>query len=356
MTRRTAALFPILLLLLSVTFLPVEAVAGPAGSWTVPEKNLPLPAAASQSFRKALAAGPAPDLGSALKTVPASKQEWLTLIAKRRSRMAKTAVELAKNYGVIIRSGTISGVPVRYLYPKDIANRNRNFVFLHLHGGAYVFNGGVAGIYEGVLIAARARIQVLSVDYRMPPEHPFPAALDDVIQVYRKLIKEKLHRRIAMGGSSAGGGLTLAAVLKFKELGLPLPGALFLGTPWADLSKTGDTLNTNEGIDHILVSYDGLIKAAARLYAGKHDLKNPLISPLYGDFREFPPCYLVSGTRDLLLSDTVRVHRKLRQAGVTAELNVFEGLSHADYIFAAQSPESKEVYDGLGAFLSQHLQ
>ncbi len=160
---------------------------------------------------------------------------------------------------------------------------------------------------------------------------------------------------MALGGTSAGGGLTLASIHRFKELGLELPGALWAGTPWTDLTKTGDSHFTNEGIDRALVTYDGLLEGAAKLYANGHDLKSPLISPVYGDFEAFPPTYLVTGTRDLFLSDVVRVHRKMRVAGVIAELNVYEGVSHAEYLFAG-SPELQQAFAELAAFLMRHLE
>ena len=119
--------------------------------------------------------------------------------------------------------------------------------------------------------------------------------------------------------------MTLATVLKLKELKLKVPGALFVGTPNADLLFTGDSIITNEYVDNTLVTVEGMIRASAKVYAGEYELTNPLISPLYGDFSDFPPTYLVSGTRDLLLSDTVKVHRKLRDAGVETDLNIFEG-------------------------------
>ena len=161
---------------------------------------------------------------------------------------------------------------------------------------------------------------------------------------------------LALGGTSAGGGLTLAAVHRFLALGLDVPGALYAGTPWADLTKTSDTLFTNEAVDRVLLTYDGLLRAAAELYADGHDLKDPLLSPVYGDFAGFPPTYLVTGTRDMLLSDTARTHRKLRAAGAVADLNVYEGVSHADYLLVPDSPESKEVYAELNAFLLRHLE
>lgn len=161
-------------------------------------------------------------------------------------------------------------------------------LFVHTHGGAFVFNRGWAGLREAILIAQQVGIPVLSIDYRMPPEAPYPAAIDDVIGVWRELIAKHSASSIAIGGTSAGGNLALASVLKMKELQLPLPAVVMASTPWADLDKSGDSNFTNEGIDRTLVSYDGLLGAAARFYADGADLTEPLISPVYGDFDRFP--------------------------------------------------------------------
>ena len=118
---------------------------------------------------------------------------------------------------------------------------------------------------------------------------------------------------------------------------------------------TGDSIITNEYVDNTLVSVNGMIRASAKLYAGDYDLKNPLISPMYGDFADFPPTYLVSGTRDLLLSDTVKVHRKLREAGVLADLNIFEGIPHGAYLGVPGSREYNGALGGLRKFLELHL-
>jgi monoterpene epsilon-lactone hydrolase len=160
---------------------------------------------------------------------------------------------------------------------------------------------------------------------------------------------------VAFGGTSAGGGLALATTHRLKALDVALPGAIYAGTPWADLSKTGDTLFTNEGLDRVLVSYEGLLKRAAELYADGESLKDPLISPIYGDFDSFPPTIFVSGTRDMLLSDTVRTHQKIRAAGGVADLLVFEALSHAGYLRDLESPESRQTYDQISLFLKEHL-
>ena len=130
---------------------------------------------------------------------------------------------------------------------------------------------------------------------------------------------------------------------------------MFAGTPWSDLTKMSDTQFTNADIDDVLVTSDGLVGACARLDAGTHDLKHPLVSPVYGGFSGFPPTILVSGPRDLLLSDTVRVHRKLRQAGVEALLHVFEGLLHAQYLRLFQAPESRDAFGEVSSFFDEHL-
>jgi monoterpene epsilon-lactone hydrolase len=146
-----------------------------------------------------------------------------------------------------------------------------------------------------------------------------------------------------------------AMILRAKDEGLPLTAALAVGTPWVDLTETGDTYKTNEWLDNILVSYHGYLSRAARLYANGNDLKNPRLSPIYGDFHGFPPTVLTSGTRDLLLSLTVLTHRKLRRSNVEAELNVFEGMSHISFILNPYAPESREVFTDWARFFDKHL-
>ena len=148
--------------------------------------------------------------------------------------------------------------------------------------------------------------------------------------------------------------MTLAIVLKLKEMKSPLPGAIMAGTPWCDLTKTGDTFTTNEYVDNVLGSYDGWLDAAAKLYAGGHDLKEPLISPYYGDVRGFPPSILISGTRDLFLSITARMHQKLLQSGNVSELLVFEGESHAQYN-VVDAPETAAAWTEVSKFFDKHL-
>ena len=204
-------------------------------------------------------------------------------------------------------------------------------------------------------MAGFAGYKVISVDYRMPPDFPFPAALDDAVAVYRDLLKTTTPENIGIFGASAGGSLTLTTLLRAKMESLPMPGAIAPGTPTVDLTKTGDSLFTNAFVDNVLGTQDGFIRATALLYANGRDLKDPLLSPIYGDVHGFPPAILTSGTRDLYLSNTVRMHRKLRAAGVEAVLQVWEGQSHVHYMADITAPETKEYHDEVARFFDRYL-
>jgi acetyl esterase/lipase len=332
-----------------MTFPLIGASASAAeGDWTIGPRTLPAPIAASEALRSNIASIPAPDVATSSQPL-----DEATMTAMG----APTSLDLdalGKSAGVTITRDTIAGVKVYHVTPDRIAPEHENHLFVHLHGGGYVLGGGDNSVTEAVVVAASSGIRALSIDYRMPPEAPFPAAVADTIAVYREVLKTRQPGQIAIGGTSAGGGLSFAAIHQMQSLDLPVPGAIFAGTPWADLTKTSDSLYTLEGIDRILVTYDGLVESLALFYADGEDLKNPLISPLYGDFNGFPSTILVSGTRDMFLSDTVRVHRKLRDAGVTADLHVFEGLSHGGYLVPG-IPESISTFQEVSMFLKTHL-
>jgi acetyl esterase/lipase len=284
-----------------------------------------------------------------------TSDEWKSLQKRRDEGAAKALQPIKQKFHVSVEEEKIAGVRVYRVKPQAIAPENRNRLLVHVHGGAYVFFAGEAAAAEAVLMANFGKIEVVSVDYRMPPDFPFPAALDDAVAVWKEIARSRDTKNLGLFGTSTGGGMTLAMVLKLKELKMPLPGAIMAGTPWSDLTKTGDTFYTNELVDNVLGSYDGLLEAAAKLYAGGHDLKEPLLSPVYGDLRGFPPAILLSGTRDLFLSNTVRVQQKLLHAGSVAELLVFEGQSHAQYASAPDSPETAAAWNEVSQFFDRHL-
>jgi len=325
-----------------------------SSTWNIRNRMIPPPSGASEQLYRSIASTPQPNR-DAVMAIPETTEQWKAFQQQRDAAGASKAVQLAKSLSVKITEKQIAGVTVRLIEPAELDKAFSNVLFIHIHGGAYIFNAGEAGITEAILIAHRIKIPVLSVDYRMPPDHPFPAALDDAMTVYEQVLKDYPDHTIFLGGTSAGGGLSMATILKLKEKGIKLPDGLLAGTPWTDLTKTGDSYYIMDGIDRLLVCYEGILEESAKLYANGRDLKKPLISPIYGDLSGFPPTMLVSGTRDLFLSNTVRAHRKLRNSGVETDLVVIEGLSHGDYLFAAESQESLDFFADLSHFLSTHI-
>jgi acetyl esterase/lipase len=282
-------------------------------------------------------------------------EEWKVAADAQAASAVQALPAMRERLHVTVKPGTMNGVKIYTVTPDFIPAEHRDKVLIHVHGGCYVFFPGESGTAEAIMMAGLGHFKVISVDYRMPPEAYFPAALDDAMTVYKAALKTVNAKKIGVFGTSAGGALTLEMMLRAKQEGLPMPGAIAPGTPMSDATKTGDSLYTNEMVDNVLVSRDGFCDAATVVYAHGHDLKDPLLSPVYGDMHGFPPAILSTGTRDLLLSNTVRVHRKLREAGVEAQLEVYEGQSHAQYQFNDQAPETKEAFGEITAFFNKYL-
>ena len=327
------------------------------GDLSLPPRTLPVSGGASEVLRQAIASGtPAERRQELVEAVPRTDQEWFAFQAAADGAAADEFRAAVATLPVTVEHEVMSGVNVYHVTPDNVSDAHEDHLFVHVHGGAYVLFGGEACYGEALVLALGAGIRTVSIDYRMPPNHPYPTPVDDVVAVYRHLLESRTGMSMAMGGSSAGAGITLSAVQQLVETRTDGPGALFIGTPGADLSGTGDTIHTNQGIDTAIPTFEGLIEAAIRLYAGGLELTDPRISPIYGVFEGFPPTILVSGTRDLFLSNTVRTHIKLRQAGVDADLLVYEGMSHSDYIRETTAPESRHFLAELDQFLICHLQ
>jgi epsilon-lactone hydrolase len=317
----------------------------------VPAKSVPVPGTVSPQLAKIVGM----PLRTGWDTLPKTGEEWKPVVAATAAATLKNVPGMQERLHVKVEKTMIDGVRAFIVTPDVIAPQNKNRVLLHMHGGCYVLNPGEAALPEALFMAGFGGYKVIAVDYRMPPEAYFPAALDDGMTVYKSLIKTNDPKNIAVFGSSAGGALTLEMMLKAKQDGLPMPGAIAPGTPMSDVTKVGDTFITNARLDNVLVSPDGFCDAGTVVYANGHDLKDPLLSPVYGDMAGFPPTILTSGTRDLLLSNTVRVHRKLREARVEAQLQVFEAQSHAQYYRDDTSPEAKAAFEEIALFFDKHL-
>ena len=331
---------------------PQNAANTSAGPRSAPAKVIPVPSDANPGAQALIAA---PYRVPAWDANPASADEWRALVKKLADASLPGLAKARETLGVTMTTTVIGGVKGFIFTPKTIPAAHRNQLIINVHGGGYVYGPGESGTAEAALMAAYGGYKVIEFDYRMPPDAPYPAAMDDAMAVYRAALKMAPPNRIGIVGTSTGGGMTLALILRAKAEHLPLPAAIAPGTPWADLTEVGDSYKTNEWIDNVLVSYSGYLTHAAQLYANGHDMKDPQLSPIYGDLHGFPPTILTTGTRDLFLSNTVRTHRKLREAGVEAQLEVFEGLSHAQYLFDPTAIDTKEAFGEITAFFDRHL-
>lgn len=317
----------------------------------VPAKTVPVPGDVSPELQKLIAAPYNPNWNAQWTTGEA----WRKAANIQAAAVMENVPSMQARLGVTVQPTTIGGVRAYIVTPNDIPPEHRDKVLIHIHGGCYELYPGESGTTEAMIMAGLGHYRVISVDYRMPPEAYFPAALDDVETVYKSVLSTHDSKNVGVFGTSAGGALVLELMLRAKRDGLPMPGAIAPGTPMSDLTKVGDSFYTNEKVDNVLVSRNGFCQAAADVYAHGHDLKDPLLSPVYGDMHGFPPAILTTGTRDLLLSNTVRVHQKLQESGVEAQLEVFDGMSHAQYQMDDRVPEARAAFAEITQFFDKHL-
>lgn len=245
----------------------------------------------------------------------------------------------------------IRGVAGEWLIPKELP-ADEDHVIFYLHGGGYIFGSPATHRNLTMQLARAARRRVLALDYRLAPENPYPAALDDALTGYRSLLEDEgiAPERIAIGGDSAGGGLALATMLAAREAGLPLPGAAFLYSPWTDLAATGDSLQRNEASDAMLSGKE--VHRMSKLYFGSTSPRDPLISPLYGNFHGLPPLLIHASDSEVLLDDSLRLVDRARKDGVEVDLRVRERLLHAWPIFVSYHlPEAFETVRETANFL-----
>ncbi len=332
---------------------PQAAANAAAGPRALPNKLVPVPQADMSPQTQALASNPyrAPSWN----VNPPDAAGWRPIVKQFADASLPGLARARDLLGVTMVATTLNGVPGYILTPKTIPAAHASQIIYNIHGGGYVYGPGESGMAEAILMAGIGGYKVVAVDYRMPPDAPYPAAMDDAMAAYKAVLAMTDAKHVGIVGTSTGGGMALALMLRAKTEGVALPAAIAPGTPWSDMTETGDSYKTNEWLDNVLVSYGGYISHAAALYAAGHDLKDPQLSPIYGDFAGLPPAILTTGTRDLFLSNTVRTHRKLRRAGVEAVLNVYEGLSHAQYLFDPTAPETREVFGDIAVFFDKYL-
>ncbi len=292
----------------------------------VPAQVIPIPTSLSPQAQAFLAA--------ATQRLGAADQDTGAQAAAAVAMLGPAAARFQGEFHTVDLPG---GAKLYRAIPADRQGKLARVAFMDIHGGAFVAGGGQMCQLLARIRAADYGVEVFSVDYRLLPGHPYPAALDDCMAAYQEVLKHYRASDLVVGGASAGGNLAAALMLRATQEGVPMPAALMLMTPALDMTASGDSSMTNRYLDVML--YGGTMGIQ---YGAGHDLKDPYISPLFGTFTQtWPPTILTTGTRDLLLSDTVRMHRALRRAGVKAQLHVQEAGSHGG--FMGQAPEDLEI-------------
>ena len=280
-----------------------------------------------------------------IKSVP---RDPTASVERMRGAMEKVSEHVARD--VKCEAVSAGGVPAEWIVPPNAANDR---VILYLHGGGYVM--GSINTHRAMIarIARASEAKALALNYRMAPEDPFPTAVDDATAAYRWLLAQGYKPgKIVISGDSAGGGLTLATLLALRDAGTPLPAAAVPISPWADLEGTGASIETRAAADP-MVDKAGLLRMA-QMYAGDSDPKNPLISPIYADYKGLPPMLIQVGDAEILLDDSTRVAERARAAGVKVELEAWPEMFHVWHVFAKILPEGQQAIDRIGEYVRAH--
>jgi monoterpene epsilon-lactone hydrolase len=242
---------------------------------------------------------------------------------------------------------SIAGIPGEWVTPGSLIARNR--IMIYLHGGGYVVGSPATHRNFVARLAKACGIRALSVDYRLAPEHPFPAALEDSLAVYHQVLDHGIApENIVLAGDSAGSGLALATLISLRDNQHPLPAMSVCISPWTDLALTGESIETCAGIDPY-ISYESLILNAH--YLGGNDPKSPLISPLYADFTGIPPLLIHVGTDEVLLSDSTRLAERAKASGGDVQIKVWERMWHDFHMWAPYLPEANLAIDEIARYV-----
>ncbi|HZU52111.1 MAG TPA: alpha/beta hydrolase [Sphingomicrobium sp.] len=315
----------------------------------IPAHDLPVPTTVSPQMQAAIANAP-PSV--APTSLPTTNAGWKEASNPDPAKTHSDVLAVLSRLKLKLKETRFGGVHC-YLITPEPSSSPPTRLLMYIHGGAYTGGAGESGLMEGLFVAGATRIETVAVDYRMPPDHPFPAPLDDAIAVWKQLSGDYPRAKLGLFGSSTGGAMTLALTQRSISEHLRVPDAVFAGSPWSDLSQTGDSYFSNRYTDPMV--YEGGLSVSARQYANGLDLKDPRLSPVYGSFSNFPPTLLLSGTRDLFLSNTVRVAQKLRDADSPTELIVYEGQTHTAYLSGLDYPETQAALRDISSFFRRNL-
>lgn len=285
------------------------------------------------------------------KALRKSREQQPASISMRRALATMLAERTIIPPGLNVETVTAGGRPADRL---TFADHSDDGVLLYLHGGGYAVCSPFTHRALAANLGRASGLNALVPDYRLAPEHPFPAAVDDAVAAYRWLLDAGTPpERIVIAGDSAGGGLTLATMLSVRDAGDPLPGAAALISPWTDLAVTGESVTTRQKDDPMLFR-SGLIEHA-EMYLGAGDRKHPLASPLYADLSGLPPLIIHVGTAEILLDDSTRLAERAEAAGVEVTLHCYEDMMHVWHYFEGTLPESAAAIEQIGAFIKANI-
>ena len=290
---------------------------------------------------------------SQLPSVPMSSDNPARLNAARQVFGALENIEYQElQHRYSFEDETINGVTVMWVTPPELEHEEKLMVFIH--GGGYVLNTRKTQLALQASVASRLGVRVASVEYPLAPENPYPAALNAVVDAYQGLLDRYNPSNIGMFGSSAGGGITLAALLRLKSDGVSLPAASAPLSPAADMTLSGDFVELVGNTDPIL-QHDDLVEALAS-YVGNADPSNPFISPVFGDYTDVTPLFLLAGTHEMIASDAIRTAAHARRAGCEVTLIVLDGMWHVPIAADGSGvPELQHAFDELTSFFRRHL-
>ncbi len=272
-------------------------------------------------------------------------------VAEMRANFAEAMSELRVSDDIRCIPVDAGGVQAEWIVPPSAAAER---VLLYLHGGGYVLCS--VSTHRDLIsrIARAAGVRGLGVDYRLAPEHPFPAAVEDAITAYRWLVSHgTAPGRIAIAGDSAGGGLTLATLVALLDAGDPLPAAAVCLSPWVDLEGTGASFSAKVAADPFVRKE--MIEFLAQQYLGGSDARTPLAAPLYADLHGLPPLLIQVGTAEILLDDATRIADRAKAAGVEVSLEVWDDMIHVWQLFAPLLPEGQQAIERIGSFIREHM-
>jgi epsilon-lactone hydrolase len=284
---------------------------------------------------------------------PTSLEDWDRQREVFEKAGTAASAALANKLGAFVEDDQIGGVPVVRVRPAALKPNGHTLVFLH--GGGYTRLGGRSRLVPPLLVAAATESEVISVDYTLAPRGNWKTATDQMISVWRTLLADGVTpATIGLFGDSAGGSLAASSILKMRDLSLPLPGALYLMSPWSDITATGDTYLTLSGADPTLDVE--VLSWCADAYADPKDQRSPYVSPVYGDYaKAFPPTLIQGGTREIFLSNVVRLYQAIRGGGHQAVLDLYEGMPHVFQALTPSSPETRTAIARAAAFFDLHL-